>query len=366
MKFSNKKLCILSLMIVLVLIFTACSDSESKVTSKEKEAEDSIIISGIEDSDIQIKLDEIKDLEAITRDVISIDSNGDKKEYTVTGALFDEVLKKYGKSQKDITVIRLIAGDGYSIEVPNEVLKNRELILAYEINGEPLDEKTQPLRAVVPDERAMYWVRNLLQIEVIKNVEKTEISKVVFLETAVENIEQHDYTYYESVDKAVKVNELISTFEEISDDKTVYLKASDGLEKNETSEIFTSGYIKVTGKETPLFLLPDLPKGMHVKEMLLFTYGKTAFFSFENGLKVFELCGEKQGISLKDIINETGLTQGEKYLFEALDGYTVEIDEADIEKGIVYKRTMGGYAVYFEGLGKNTTVKQLLSFEVIK
>ena len=54
------------------------------------------------------------------------------------------------------------------IEVPHEILAARDIIFAYEIDGKPLAEKAKPIRAVLPEERAMYWVRNLKTVEILR------------------------------------------------------------------------------------------------------------------------------------------------------------------------------------------------------
>lgn len=64
--------------------------------------------------------------------------------------------------QENTLRIRLSGSDGYSIEVPAEILANRDIILAYLVNGKSLDERKQPLRAIILEERAVYWVRTLI------------------------------------------------------------------------------------------------------------------------------------------------------------------------------------------------------------
>ncbi|MGF7058491.1 molybdopterin-dependent oxidoreductase [Brassicibacter mesophilus] len=360
-----KKLVILIMSLILALSIAACAKSNEPIDVVGDV--EIIAISGLQDEVIVLNIEEIKSVEPVTKDVISISSSGEEKKYKATGALFETILQKYNKSQKDLAGIRLVAGDGYSIDVPSEVLKSRDVILAYEIDGKPLDEKSKPIRIVVPDERAMYWVRNLSEIEIIKNIEKDETQKLIVFDTATQILNQYDYTYYESVDKAVKSAEIMEQFVNSKNFDRIYIKSSDGLEKNETTEVFKTGYIKVTGEEAPLFLSPDMPKGMHVKHILWFGCDNTGFLSVDEALKTLEskTYGDKIGVALKDIFDEVGMAAFDKYVFKSDDGYSVEISSSDIDKGVVYKKD-NVVRVYFEGLDKSTSVKKLLSIEAVK
>ena len=184
----------------------------------------------------------------------------------------------------------------------------------------------------------------------------------MFLETVAAGMEQQDYTYYESTDRAVLCSELPLP----EDGETVYLKARDGLDKNEKAEVFLQeGYIKVTGEAAPLYLSPNLPKGMHVKEMLWLAKAEVGLLSVEQGLQYFtvtEKAGE-EGILLTDILAEVKMVESEQYLLTAADGYEVEINKADLAQGLVYVRDGGEVAVKFDGLPKNTSVKGLLAIE---
>jgi hypothetical protein len=362
----------LALLLVLTLAAVACSasvenGSEAQEQPGSQEGE-KIVISGLESTDIEITVGEIKDLASVTVEATSVSSSGEENQYTVTGPLFDDLLKKYGKSQKDLAAIRLVAGDGYSIEVPPEVLQSRDLILAHTIDGQPLDEKTSPIRTVIPEERAMYWIRNLVKIEVLESAPKAEVGKVYILETLISKANPEDYTYYESTDKAVKVEELLALLglEDLPD--TASFVAADGFEKNEQLDILSKGYIKFTGEDAPLFLSPDLPKGMYIKNIYVCTIGDIALVSQQMAEEVLgtKQAEDKEGVDLKELINGAGLADADNYLITAADGYTVEILREDREKGVVFKNSKGQITTFFEGLPKNMQVKDFFSIEGIK
>ncbi|HZK24793.1 MAG TPA: molybdopterin-dependent oxidoreductase [Oscillospiraceae bacterium] len=360
----KKNLFLLSL--VLLLLFTAACGSNQPAPGGGEDTpqgEEAIVIAGSELGEHKITVAELKELTPVEKEVVSVSSSGEENEYSVKGALFADVLAELGLQQKELSAIRFIAGDGYMMEVPQEVLAARDIILAYEIDGEPLQEKTKPLRAIVPEERSMYWVRNLVKIEILEAAVAEPLSKLMFLETVTSTMEQQDYTYYESTDQAVLCSEL-----PLPDaGETVYLKASDGLDKNEKAAVFLEeGYIKVTGEAKPLYLSPNLPKGMHVKEILWLAKAEVGIFSVEQGLKYFTVTVKdgEEGIALTDILAEVQLAASEQYLLTAADGYEVEISKADLAQGLVYVRDSGEITVIFEGLPKNTTVKSLLAIEV--
>jgi hypothetical protein len=366
----------IALLLILILSAAACSTPAAGPAENGSQAGEQpagqegekIVISGLESTDIEVTVEEIKDLEPVTVDATAVSSSGEENQYTVTGPLLDDLLKKHGKSQSDLAGIRLVAGDGYSIEVPPEVLQSRDLILAHTIDGQPLDEKTKPIRAVIPEERAMYWIRNLIKIEVLEGAPQAEVGKVYILETLISQASAEDYTYYESTDRAVKVEELLALLglDDLPD--TASFVASDGFEKNEQLDIFSKGYIKFTGEDAPLFLSPDLPKGMYIKNIYLCTMGDTALVSQEMAAEVLgtKEVEDKAGVDLKELINGTGLADADKYLITAADGYTVEILREDREKGVVFKNSKGQITTFFEGLPKNTQVKDFLSIEGIE
>lgn len=367
---SIKKMALLGL-IILLIFTTACTNKTMETTETTEGGEikgvTEISINGLKDGQKTISLEKLKELEPVTEEMESITSSGEIKKKKVKGIQLESVLELYGASQKNYGGVRFVAGDSYSIVVPKEILEKRQILLAYEVDDTPLDEKALPLMSAIPDERSMYWVKNLVEIELLEE-EQSTINKIVFIETATASLEQEDYTYYESVDKAVKATEVLKSFSEASDKKAVYLKAADGLEKEEDIKVFESGYIKITGKDIPLFLSPDLPKGMHVKNILHFTYGDATYVSLNQALNVFEkkVVEDDEGVPLKSLFKEVGLISGDKYVCTAEDGYEIEVSADDIERGLIYPRKKGGFTLMFEGMSKNNKIKGILKIEAAK
>jgi DMSO/TMAO reductase YedYZ molybdopterin-dependent catalytic subunit len=327
-----------------------------------------IIISGLGD-DKGITLDELKKMDFVKVDAPTINSNNVAVILNVKGPLLEKVLNKYfNVSQKDISALRLDAGDGYSAEISKEILQNKDIILVYEVDGSPLAKDEQPIRIAIPGERMMYWVKNLTKIEIIKNRTEAEITKIVFLDTAVKTLPQLDFDYYGSSDKAIKTVDLLDKYSKDSTAEVVYMEAADGLKKVEKTDTFRKAFLKITGDDSPAFMSNDLPKGMWVKNIIVLSEGSAAYFSSGKAFESFKKT-ELDGISgfrLKDVLDKTAIFKVDAYLFTAGDGFNVEIKKEDIENGLIYINDNNELQVYFKGLPKNTSVKNLLTIESVK
>ncbi|WP_276621297.1 molybdopterin-dependent oxidoreductase [Syntrophomonas wolfei] len=335
-----KKLLILGLLLSIILSLLACTvkteDANNTATINDSQE---IIITGLQDSDYRISVGELKKLPAVTQKAQATRANGESIRIKGTGPLLENILQQEGKSVKDYSSIRFTALDGYSISLPPDVFKNRSIILAYQINGKALELENQPIRVVIPGERAMYWVRMLHKIDLETGAEHSPVKKVVFLETAAKNLPQEDYEHFDSVDKAIKTKDLVDNYAGTDRVKNVFIKASDGLHKNETPSNFLTAYIKISGKEAPKFLAPHLPQGMHVRDVLCINYGKTCFWAYSQGIEVLprQTLDGKSAMDLSELIKQTGLSRATKYQFSSLDGSSLELSVNEIGKGLIYE-----------------------------
>ena len=174
----------------------------------------------------------------------------------------------------------------------------------------------------------------------------------------------HDYEYYGSRDKAVKVSDLIAKFkDEVALGETVLIKASDGFEKNEKLDIFQKGFIKYTGADAPAFMAPDMPKGMHVKNIMWFSTGKTVFCSAENIIDSIHKGNEagKGGISLGQVFKETGLSDSPLYILSASDGFEVKISADRIKMGCLCFTESKCVSLLLNGPDEEIVIKGLLT-----
>lgn len=375
MRGSSKKNLSCVFLLVLVLSLSACDtngDSASEKFSGElgERAAVEITFSGLAGADAVLTIQEIVELPSVTREIVRMQDD-EEVSFEVTGPLLKEVYSNLG-AVIDGRTVRFVARDGYAVKVPHEILEGQEIVLAYAIDGELLDERSEPLRAyIIPDgvaspDAAMYWVKHLKEIVLVSVTGNITTDVLWFLETAAGQVEVHSYDYTEDRNLAVKTKDLLSKF--VPDPVgNVYIFAADGLEKQEDLEIFQAHYIVIAGKSQPEFTGPDLPRGMQVKEILWFNCTSNSFFSLEQGINTMALAerGGKEGIPMEKFLEELSLNQAGKYLLEAYDGYSVEIEAEDLSKGVVYL-VDGEVSVSFDELPRSKHVKGLLGLKCLE
>lgn len=363
---SQKKLALIVLALVAVLTMAACGEKTSNPLSSADDGQ-KILITGLQAQDLAVTIGELKNLPAVTKSAEATRANGETVRVKARGPLLETVLQKHGKSIKDFTTVRLSAKDGYSVAVPPDILKNRLIILAYEIDGERLDKDNQPIRVVIPEERAMYWVRMLERIDLENGSGQAAITKLVFIETAARSLPQEDYKYFESVDKAVKTKDLVEKYAADRKPQNIFIEASDGLKKNESKANFLSAYIKITGKDAPKFMAPQFPQGMHVRDVLYIDYGGTAFYSYGQGKLLQKAsAASDSGIIFSNIIKQTGLSRAERYKFSGADGQSIEMKVSELGQGLVYENAPGVLGFRCDGASADQSVKDLVSIECMK
>lgn len=369
MKICLRKLPLLLFVLLLPLTMAACGQAGSNAGAPGPFDGEKITVRGLKDHDFEITLADLKTLPVVTEYGEATQSNGQKVSVRATGPLLDTFLQQYGKTQKDFSRVRFTARDNYSIAVPQDILAHRQIILSYINDGKPLKDDWQPLRVVIPGERAMYWVTGMHRIDFETGDARQPVSKVVFLETAAASLPRVDYKYYDRVDQAVKTTDLITEYADIHDSKVVdvLLKASDGLQKNETRANFLAAYIKITGQEAPKFIAPQFPEGMHIRDLLSVTYGRTAFFAYAEGITCLprQTVAGHEGIALSQIVKQTGLAGGGRYRFTGADGQKIELVTDDLGNGLIFVNAGGALAFIAPGVSGYNRVDHLLSIEVL-
>jgi len=376
MKTTLKHLCLVLLLLFIIMPAAGCrrqtADNSAAKTAIAPGPYDheKILVHGLIEQDFEIILGDLKKLPTVSQHAQATRSNGEKISVTATGPLLDTFLQKYGKTQKDFTSIRFSAKDKYSIAVPENVLQNRPIILSYINDGKPLPDEWQPIRIVIPGERAMYWVKDMVRMDFTSGEVRETANRVVFLETAVRSLPAQDYKYYDSTDQAVKTSDLISKFAGSTGNRIshVFMKASDGLQKDETKTNFLAAYIKINGKDSPKFLSPQLPQGMHIRDLLYIIYGQTAFFDYAQGIKSLprQTAGDTSGLALSQIVKQTGLSGGNSYRFISADGKSVEILTTELGNGLIFMDKHERLGFMTDSNSGKKVVEDLLSIEVLK
>lgn len=133
MKNSIKILASLLLIFMALTLFGCGTDNTD--SGNDLSYDGDLLITGL-DEEISIPFNDIYAMDTVTETLSSITSDGETIETEVTGVKLNAILADYSYSEEDFSVIRLIAGDGYAIDVPQEMLQNTDMILAYEIFGE--------------------------------------------------------------------------------------------------------------------------------------------------------------------------------------------------------------------------------------
>lgn len=298
-----------------------------------------------------------------------MNESGTEKEMNKSVELLEDLLAAYGKSQSDFSSIRLIASDGYSIDIPEEILENRDIILSYELNEEDLYDDSKPIRVIIPEEREMYWVSSLERIEFFEDkdadskddLNKTE--KIVIFETAIKDLKVENYEYCDDIEQAIKIERLFDKYIDIEED--LQIKAADDLKKAESNQIFRDAYIKISGENAPMILGPKIKLGMTVKELLWFKGDNTAYLSIDQALEYYdeiEVEG-RTGISLRDLMDDLDFDDLEQYSFVYRNEKTLKVFKNEMDNGIIYMDEEGNTRVSFEGLDIYEEFKDLLYIE---
>ena len=107
---------------------------------------------------------ELKELECVT---VKTESTSDKiGEVRATGPTLETVLAAEGADAADIKKITFHGADGYEYSLYEDYVADHDIILAFGIDGEPLDEENAPCRIIIPESDSAYWLRMLDHIEI--------------------------------------------------------------------------------------------------------------------------------------------------------------------------------------------------------
>jgi len=216
--------------------------------------------------DISIQAHDLhQNFEITELDVERTDSIGQAQQLRARGVLLEAVLRANGLSQADFASIVALGDDGYSIAIPAEILRNRDILLAFSIDGEIIEP-----RIVIPGERAMYWVKYLRELALVQDDALVEIVEVFEFDELIEWLSDYveDFHYYDALTRALPIAPLLEAILQAEPPDFVTITATDGLIKTERFRTFAGQLIVFDGTEdAPLFIGPDLPVGMRVRNI---------------------------------------------------------------------------------------------------
>jgi len=247
-----------ALLLAAALLFAACGPGERAGSA-------GIRFTGLPGGEYTLTGARLKGDYALSEvDAISINSEGTKTQVHAKGVFLETILQKQGASVMDFDSITATATDGYAITIPSEVLHGRDILIAFETNGEAADPCF-----VVPGERAMYWVKFLSEIAFEKTVEEAPVTEEIALDALIEQLKDKavDYKYKDADCRAIPIAALLEAIGAEETD-SVTLTAADGLTKTEKYELFAGQLLVTEGTpDAPLYTGPELPAGMQVKHV---------------------------------------------------------------------------------------------------
>lgn len=358
----KKIISIFAAMAMTISLFAACAPKEttkvdssastSQSTSAQtagfsKDASLSILGEGV---DIKLSSEDMMKREQKELTCNNIDSAGKVTKVTVKGFSLKELLNEKNIDFSKIVSANFIAADGYVMAAPSEEFKDSDIYVLSVYDGEAL---TAP-RSCIPDKRAMYWVKDLTNIELTMgdgtasekaetNVDTISIFRENTADTETAKLNNHGFTVesYSIKDYFTKQFGSLTT-------EPVKMIAKDGFTKTETSEIFGSNYVTLTAEEgeeadLPLYFSETISDGMRVKQLDAVIAGTNSVYFGDE-------------ITVPQLFEMVNMAKADSYLFIASDGFETEVPAAAIEFGKIFKDDEKGYIrASFEGYDWGTT-----------
>ena len=158
--------CYLSFLMMVILIlgslslFSGCGQVD--ISSYENQE---ITVRGLKDEVFTVTPAELKEMDCVSRqDTGATAKAGTVKAY---GPLLITFLESYGYALEDIDRVRFYCKDEYKVVLKDEYLTDYEIILSIASGREPLAEKEQPLRILVPEAESSKWAYGITEIEFV-------------------------------------------------------------------------------------------------------------------------------------------------------------------------------------------------------
>jgi len=202
------------------------------------------------------------DFEVTTLETTRADSLGRQVQTTARGVLLETILQQHGMSQHDFAAVNATGYDGYFVAIHAEILHNRDVLIAYQLDGRAIEP-----RIVIPEERAMFWVKYLRELELVTHAGSVEITREVQFDELLAELDDYieEFKYYDADTLALPIAVLL---EQLQTERVdfVTITAEDGLVKTERFSTFAGQVIVFDGTpDAPLFIGRDLPIGMRVR-----------------------------------------------------------------------------------------------------
>ncbi len=259
---------------------------------------------------LELTAQSLKSFSTIDIKTTSISSTGEVTESNVTGYPLSDILEANKLSLEGISSLRALASDGYEIDVPADILSKRQILLATVIDGKTVDGDSG-MRLCVPEERAMYWVKSLVSITLLKEQvadsgTPATTKRLYFAHTIIPTLTVTSYD--EDGDDAVALSDLLKACGLSAGELTI--TAADDLSVQKSQGFAEGALIRITGENTPYIGSPEFSKGMNVKQASVISSGDTSI--------VF-CVGTLNEASLSDFLAQYDMTVGAECVLSHTD-----------------------------------------------
>ncbi len=350
------------LLLAIPLLLSACTKppvEPQKTTALATDAKLEIVG---DDVNITLNAEEMAGLPQETFTTTTVSSSGEVSEVTVTGFSVNDLLAEHGVDLLEIASLNFVAADGYVMSAPAETYADTHVYVMLSRDGEDLEYP----RSCIPEQRTMYWVKNLAKIELSPDGlatagDKSQVTNIAIFREGIKDLEPTMLDNRGTQSASYSLMEYFEQFCRALPDKPVTMVAQDGFEKTETAEIFLESYVTLDPEsedkdDSPLYFSQETSMGMRVKHLDLVISGEDAvYFGSE--------------ISVADLFELVGMAEAESYRFVAGDGYVTEIPSDAIEFGTIYTDPEKGYmrakfdGYDFGGAAGGGKVKYLVAIE---
>ncbi len=349
----QKRVVFYALLVALAMLLCACSQAGTTTSPTPLATEGTNTSIALEGAGLTLSLnvEDLKAREQVTIDTTNVDSNGEVAEVTGSGVSLYTLLEESGVQPADLTSVTFTASDGYIMTVPQDILSAREVYILFEMNGDALGAP----RSAIPEERAMYWVRDLIKIEIsVEGDGGADASKVVLFNTAAAAIESETLNNRGEDAISTSLDLFCQTYLKAAPEGFVTMTANDGFEKQEKADTFLTCYVTLEGEDTPLYFSETLADGMRVKQLLLVASDDEVIYFGQTT------------VSMADLVSTCNLAEGASYEVLAADGFSLSVTTDELMNGSLQYADGTITAVFPDVVKAGGNVKDVVSITVVE
>ncbi|OQB23440.1 MAG: Oxidoreductase molybdopterin binding domain protein [Firmicutes bacterium ADurb.Bin182] len=334
---------ILLSMLIALAVFTGCAQQTiqptvppSTVTPQPGLAADAKLEITGKGIDITLTAADMQSLPQETINCQNIDSNGDAKDVTVSGFSLGALLEQNGNSLARAASLNLIASDGYVMSVPSEEYADSDVYILLNFEGDAL----QYPRSCIPDKRAMYWVKELIKIEIAAEESSNEaaaeqVNRIDIFREGVMGMQAEKLNNRGFEVPAYSLKDYFEKYFGALPSDPILMIARDGFEKTETAGVFFENYVTLEAEEgeeddLPLYFSETISDGMRVKQLELLISGSNAVY-----------LGSE--IAVPDLFEAVGMAEADSYSFIASDGFETVVPKDAIGFGKIFADETEGF-----------------------